>query len=136
MYLENIEENKLTEYIIRKIEGDLKCYPDWTIRMELGGLGSPSKYGVESQRSLDRGSYIESDFEITEAIRNKVAVIDKVMDRLGLLNGKTKDLIEYRYFQDYSPEQVMKFTGLSKWGYYNVRDKALECFARAMGYID
>ena len=134
--MENLAENKLTDKIIKEIEKDLKCYPDWTIRMELGGLGSPSKYGVEVQKSICFDSYIEKDYEISEEIRNKVETIDKVMDRLSLLNGKTKDLVEYRYFQDYTREQVMTNLGLSKKGFYTVRDRALECFARAIGYIN
>ncbi|MBU3146618.1 hypothetical protein [Clostridium sp. CF012] len=133
--MEKLEGNKLTDKIIKEIEEDLKCYPDWTIRISMPGLGSPSVYGTEVQKSICFDSYIERDYEISEKIKKKVEIIDKVMDRLALLNGKTKELIEYRYFQDYSPETVMKFIKLSRWGYYNVRDKALECFARAMGYI-
>lgn len=133
--MEKSAEHKLTDKIIKQIEEDLKCYPDWTIRISMPGLGSPSVYGVEVQKSICFDSYIERDYEISEKIKNKVEIIDKVMDRLSLLNGKTKELIEYRYFQDYSPEAVMKLIKLSRWGYYNVRDKALECFARAMGYI-
>ena len=133
--MENNEEFKLDEKVVKEIEKDLKCYPDWTIRISMPGLGSPSKYGIEVQKSICFDSYIEKDYEISEEIKNKVEIIDKVMDRLGLMNSRTKDLVEYRYFQDYSPEQIMKFTNLSRWGYYNVRDKALECFARAMGYI-
>ncbi|MGK0468958.1 hypothetical protein [Clostridium sp.] len=134
--MENYEEIKLSDKIIKKIEKDLKCYPDWIIRMDLSGLGSPSKYGVDIQKSTSFDSYIERDYEISEGIKQKVDIIEKVMDRLGLMNGKTKDLVESRYFQDYSREQVMKSLGLSKRGFYVVRDRALECFARAIGYIN
>jgi|GEM_PF-5576419 len=134
--MENFEKFKLSDKIIKTIEEDLKCYPDWTIRIEMSGLGSPSKYGVDIQKSTTFDSYIERDYEISEGIKNKIEIIDKVMDRLGLMNGRTKDLVEYRYFQDYSREQVMKTLGLSKRGFYVVRDRALECFARAMGYIN
>lgn len=133
--MENYEDGKLSDKIIKKIEEDLKCYPDWTIRISMPGLGSPSKYGVEVQKSISFDSYIEKDYEISEEIKNKVEVIDKVMDRLGLMNSRTKDLVEYRYFQEYSREQVMTTLGLSKKGFYRVRDRALECFARVLGYI-
>lgn len=134
--MENIKEVKLSDEIIKQIEEDLKCYPDWTIRMEMSGLGSPSKYGVDIQKSMNFESYIERDYEISEGIKKKVEIIDRVMDRLSLLNGKTKDLVEYRYFQDYTRDQVMANLGLSKKGFYTVRDRALECFARAIGYIN
>lgn len=134
--MENNVEFKLDEKVIKEIERDLKCYPDWTIRISMPGLGSPSKYGVEVQKSICFDSYIEKDYEISEEIKNKVEIIDKVMDRLGLMNSRTKDLIEYRYFQEYSREQVMKALGLSKKGFYRVRDRALECFARVLGYIN
>ena len=130
------EEVKLSDRVVKEIEKDLKCYPDWTIRISMPGLGSPSKYGVEVQKSICFDSYIEKDYEISEEIKNKVEIIDKVMDRLGLMNSRTKDLIEYRYFQEYGREQVMKSLGLSKKGFYRVRDRALECFARVLGYIN
>jgi len=134
--MENNEEFKLDEKVVKEIEKDLKCYPDWTIRISMPGLGSPSKYGIEVQKSICFDSYIEKDYEISEEIKNKVEIIDKVMDRLGLMNSRTKDLVEYRYFQECSREQVMTRLGLSKKGFYRVRDRALECFARVLGYIN
>lgn len=128
------KDDKIPRDVVLKVESDLMKYPDWLTFTEVGGLGSPSHFGVEGIKPTFRGS---SSVE-TEALRDreteiKIAIIEKVYDRL---HGEMKDIIEYRYFQQYETYEVMRIRKIKKWRYYDLKDRALECFARALGYIE
>lgn len=128
--------NELAREIVEKIERDLRSYPDWIIRLEVGGLGVPQRCAVVGgiPPSGDRHSYVEDEAELSEEIRRKVIVIERVYDRL---HGKVKDIIEFRYFQDYNRDEVIRMLAInSKRQYYNLLDRAMNSFARAFGYID
>lgn len=126
----------LEKEIVEKIEKDLRCYPDWIIRLDVGGLGIPSRNMVVGGTPPQgfSGSYVEDEMEVSEEIKRKVAVIEAVYDRL---HGRVKDIVELRYFQDYGRDEVIQMTQVSsKRQYYNLRDRAMVCFARAFGYAD
>jgi len=133
------ERIELDQEVINQVEKDLKCYPDWIVRLEVSGLGITSRATLTGGCSTPSlASLVERDAELSDEIKKKVVAIEKVYDRL---HGKTKDLIEYRYFQGYGRDAVRKMisnTGelFNKKSYYTYRDRALECFARALGYID
>jgi len=136
------EEEELARDTIELVEKDLKCYPDWIIRIEVPNLGIPQRGSVIGgiPPSPDRGSYIEDALEVSEEIQRKVEIIERVYLRL---HGKTKDIIEMRYFLNYPREEILNYLAdketkkpISKRTYYRLRDKALESFARALGYID
>lgn len=127
------DENKLPESVIRKVEKDLRCYPDWIVRIETGGLGSPSFYGREVSGGYSDCSSVEYEAELSEENRRKVDIIEKVYDRL---HGKTKDIIDLRYFQDYGRHEILNMLHITKRKYYTLRDRALESFARSMGHIE
>jgi DNA-directed RNA polymerase specialized sigma subunit len=127
-------EKLLDDETIKKVEKDLRSFPDWLIRNEVGGLGSPSRYGVEVEKKNQcYGSSVEYEFELSEEIKIKIEIISRVYERL---HGKAKDIIENKYFQDYSRDDVLRMLKITKRKYYYLRDKALECFARALGYVE
>jgi hypothetical protein len=136
------EKEELARDIVELVERDLKCYPDWIIRMEVPNLGIPQRGKIIGglPPSSESGSYIEDAAEVSEEIRRKVEIIERVYLRL---HSKTKDIIEMRYFQNYPREEILKYftdketqKPMSKRTYYRLRDAAIESFARAMGYID
>lgn len=129
-----INELQLEKDVIEKVEKDLRCYPDWIIRIDVGGLGIPSHYANigGAPTPIDRSSFVEDELELTEEIKQKVTVIEKVYDRL---RGKPKQIIDFKYFQNYSREEILTTMRISKKGYYRYRDMAFESFARALGYI-
>jgi ArpU family phage transcriptional regulator len=128
------EDSSIDTNVIKRVERDLKNYPDWIVRLEAGGLGIKSNAIVVSGGSnYNTSSLVEQDFELSEETKRKIITIEKVYDRL---HGKTKDLVDYRYFQDYDRFEVLEMLQISKRKYYNLRDRALESFARAFGYIE
>jgi hypothetical protein len=127
------EDRILTEEIIKKVESDLKRYPDWIIKLEADGLGVPSRKIPIGGCAYSFGSIVESMAELENDIEKKVFIIEKVYDRL---HGRMKEIIELKYFRDYSRKDVLRQLNLNKYNYYLLRDRALECFARALGYIE
>lgn len=128
------EEYAIPMDIIIKVENDLRRYPDWIVRLEAGGLGIPSRaIRVAGSYEPKLSSLVERDVELSEEIKKKILVIEKIYDRL---HGKMKDIIDYRYFQGYSRNQVIDIIKISKRQYYNLRNRALESFARGLGYIE
>lgn len=125
-----VKGNVVTEEIQKTIENDLRCYPDWIISIETGGLGAPSKSVSCGNQSM--GSYIESQYEVSEAVKRKVSIIEYVLDNI---HGETKKVIEERYFRGYEVKEVMESVGIGSTKYYNCINKAIEKFARAFGYI-
>lgn len=126
--------NILDAVTIKSVEKDLKNYPDWIVRLEVGGLGITSKGMYDSPSSnYSSSSAVEIDFELSESTKRKIKIIENVYDRL---HGKAKDLVDYRYFQDYDRDDVINMLQISKRKYYNLRDRALESFARSFGYIE
>jgi DNA-directed RNA polymerase specialized sigma subunit len=128
-------EDRLPAEIISKVESDLRKYPDWIVRIEMGGLGIPQRYEVTGSQapSDSRHSYIEDEVELSDETQRKVKTIEAVFDRL---RGKTKDIIQYRYFMNFDRDEILTKLVISKRQYYNRRDQALESFARALGYIE
>jgi hypothetical protein len=128
------EDYSIENYIVDKVENDLKKYPDWIVRLEAGGLGIPSRaLRVAGSYAHKLSSLVEYDVELSEEIKKKILVIERIYDRL---HGKMKDIIDYRYFQGYSRDQVVDILKISKRKYYNLRNRALESFARGLGYIE
>ena len=127
------EENEIDGKTLSRVENDLKRYPDWIVRLETGGLGIPSRALVVQNRGLSIGSLVERDAELSDEIKKKVIAIEKVYDRL---HGRMKDLIDYKYFQGYGRDEVIQMLNISKRTYYNLRNRALESFARALSYIE
>lgn len=131
---------ELNQDVISKVERDLNCYPDWIVRLEVSGLGVTSKAFSVGSGSSSIASLVERDVELSEEIKKKIVAIEKVYDRL---HGKMKDLIEYRYFRRYGRDEVRALithsqlgTPMGKRWYYELRNRALESFARALGYIE
>lgn len=125
---------ELEQEIITRVERDLRCYPDWIVRIEVGGLGIPSREMATAGSSTPSlVSMVEREAELSDEIKRKVVAIEKVYDRL---HGKMKDLVEYRYFQGYSRDEVISLLKTRKWRFYSLRDRVVECFARALGYIE
>lgn len=125
----------MDEKIVKKVELDLKRYPDWVVRLEAAGLGlsSRNKYPMGGC-GYSFSSIVESEAELNDEIERKVFIIEKVYDRL---RGNLKRLIEMRYYRGYSVEEIIKELNLpSKRKFYFMRDRALESFARALSYID
>lgn len=119
--------------IISKVERDLKAYPDWIVRLEVGGLGIPSRALVVPNGGINYGSLVERDAELSDDIKRKVMAIEKVYDRL---HGKMKELVDLRYFRGYTRGEIIDMLNISKRNYYSTRDRAIECFARSFGYIN
>lgn len=126
-------EKILTEELIKKVETDLKRYPDWIVRLEADGLGMPARHIPIGGCGYSFSSSVESEAELNSDIEKKVYTIEKVYDRL---RGNMKDIIDLKYFRGYTRDEVLYKNNLSKRKYYNLRDRALECFARSLGYID
>ncbi|HZK34156.1 MAG TPA: nitroreductase [Bacillota bacterium] len=125
---------ELTQEIIAKVENDLRRYPDWIVRLEVGGLGIPSRAIVTGGSSApSTSSLVERDVELSDETKRKVMAIEMVYDRL---HGKTKDIIDYRYFQSYNRNEVLRMLRISKRQFYYRRDMAIGSFARALGYIE
>lgn len=128
-----VDKKILTDEIIKKVEFDLRCYPDWIVRIDCGGLGLQSRGFAEAKGMQSFRSGVELEVDIEEEIKIKVEIIEKVFDRF---HGSMKDIIEYRYFQDYGRNEIIKMAKIkNKEKYYYLRDRAIECFARALGYI-
>jgi len=134
------EQVELSQDVIGRVERDLKCYPDWIVRLEVRGLGITSKATLAGgSGSPNLSSLVELDAELSDETKRKVIAIEKVYDRL---HGKMKYLIEYRYFQGYSRDDVRAMLSniperpMGKRWYYELRNRALESFARALGYIE
>lgn len=127
-----IYEESLTEEIISKVELDLKRYPDWIVRLEVEGLGIPARKIPIGGCAYSFSSTVENAAALEDEIEKKVYAIEKIYDRL---RGRMKDIIELKYFRDYSRREVLYDLKLSKYNYYLLRDRALESFARALGYI-
>lgn len=126
----------LDSIIIKKLEKDLRSYPDWLIKIEyddFGGIGGKSFIGGGGSKSYNFSSSVEKQAENKIEIERKVYAIEKVVDRF---KGPAKDIIKQRYFEDCSREEVLENTHLSKRQYYNLRNRAFESFARVLGYID
>ena len=116
--------------VIAKVERDLRGYPDWIVRLQAQGLGIPSSPINAGLRG--GSSCVEMGYDIEEEIRCKVFVIESVYDRLS---PTAKELVEQRYYRDYSRDDVMKNLGISKHRFYYLRGVAIESFARGLGYI-
>lgn len=128
--------NYISNENIKKVDRDLVCYPDWILRIDVGGLGIAQRgeISVGGKAPIDCSSTVEIEMERMEAIRIKVMVIEKVYDRL---HGKMKELINLRYFQDINRDEVISTVRInSKRQYYNLRNRDFVSFARALGYID
>ncbi|MBW9159350.1 nitroreductase (plasmid) [Clostridium tagluense] len=124
----------LVNEVIKKVEKDLKAYPDWLIKLECDGFGRVGgKAYIGGTGTSNFSSSVEKQVEIQMEVERKVYAIEKVANRL---RGKTKDIIEQRYFEDYKREEILANTQLSKKQYYNLRNRAFEFFARALGYIE
>lgn len=129
-----IKDDKLPKDIALKVESDLMKYPDWLTLIEVGGLGSPSHYGTDTIKpAFKNSSSVEMEALRCEETEKKVQIIEKVFERL---HGEMKNIIEFRYFQQYETYEVIKMRKIKKWKYYDLKDRALECFARALGYIE
>lgn len=126
-------ENKLSPGIIEIVEWDLRRYPDWLIRTETAGLGTPSRSSVECTKNMPHGSSVEEEYLQFEEINRKVETINRVYSRL---RGNMQDIIELRYFQRYSRDDILTMKKIYKTKYYRLRNMALEMFARALGYIE
>lgn len=127
-------QTELSQEVINRVERDLRCYPDWIVRMEVSGLGITSRATMSGgSASPSLSSLVELDVQLSDEIKKKVYVIERVYDRL---HGKAKDLIEYRYFQNYGRDDVILQLKIKKWKFYALRDRTLESFARAFGYIE
>lgn len=125
----------MDEKIIKKVELDLKRYPDWVVRLEASGLGiAPrGKYPLGGC-GYSFSSIVESEADLNDEIERKVFIIEKVYDRL---RDNLKRLIEMRYYREYTVDEIIKELNLpSKRRFYFMRDRALESFARALSYID
>lgn len=129
----NYEDISLNDEVIRKVENDLRCYPDWIVRLEADGLGLPARHFPTGGCGYSFSSMVESAAELENDIEKKVYIIEKIYDRL---RGKTRDIVEKKYFRDYGRQEVLSDLNLSKKQYYNLRNRALESFARALSYID
>jgi ArpU family phage transcriptional regulator len=123
----------LDELIIKKVERDLYSYPDWIVRLDASGLGLPSRTMAIGGRGYSFSSTVESLAELQDEIERKVYVIEKTYDRL---RGKTKEIIELKYYRDYQRFEVLEKLAIKKNQYYNLRDRAFESFARSLGYIE
>lgn len=125
----------LTEEIIKKVEGDLRRYPDWILRIETTGLGITSN-AMKDYKSYDFKSLVESSVEYDDEIKRKIMAIESVYD--NRLNERKKKLIDLRYFQQEPRYRVMEELGIKKENkneYYKVRDFAILSFARVLGYL-
>lgn len=128
------ERNDIEQEIIYRVESDLKKYPDWIVRIEVGGLGIPNRaLKLTANPGINISSIVEKDVELSDEIKRKVIIIETVYDRL---RGKIKDIVNDRYFMDYSRNEILIKHGITKKRYYLLRDRALESFARALGYIE
>ncbi|WBW96053.1 hypothetical protein [Oceanirhabdus sp. W0125-5] len=125
---------KLENRIIKMVENDLKCYPDWVIKIECNSALDNRSMNFGSGKSGNSfSSKVELEAELLMELKRKVITIDKVMERL---RDKIRLLIEQRYFLEYSREEILEENSISKKQYYTLRNKAFESFARAMGYIE
>lgn len=120
---------------IKMVERDLKYYPDWVIKIECNaalhkGMGYSE---LKSSGGSGKSSVVEKEYEALMRLKSKVMIIERVMERL---QGRTKNIIEERYFLEYGREQILDNNHISKKQYYNLRNRAFESFARSLGYID
>lgn len=125
----------LTEEIVKKVERDLRRYPDWILRIEATGLGISSN-AMKEYKSYDFKSLVESSVEYDDETKRKIIAIESVYD--NRLNEKRKKLIEMRYFQQEPRYIVMDALGIKKENkneYYRIRDFAILSFARVLGYL-
>lgn len=122
-------ENK----IIKRVEKDLKYYPDWVIKIECDAAVNKGTDYSKIMGGKNGGSTVEREAEAMMNLQRKVMTIERVMDRL---QGRTKKIIEERYFYEYGREQILDNNHISKKQYYNLRNRAFESFARALGYIE
>lgn len=127
--------NGLTEEIVKKVENDLRRYPDWILRIETAGLGITNN-AMKDYKSYDFKSLVESSVEYDDETKRKIIAIESVYD--NRLNEKRKKLIDLRYFQQEPRWQVMEALGIKKENkneYYKIRDFSILSFARVLGYL-
>lgn len=125
----------LTEEIVKRVESDLRKYPDWILRIEATGLGSTSN-AMKDYKSYDFKSLVESSVEYDDETKRKIIAIESVYD--NRLNDRKKQLIDLRYFQQEPRYKVMEVLGIKKENkneYYKIRDFAILSFARVLGYL-
>lgn len=119
---------------IKMVERDLKYYPDWVIKIECNAaLHKGMGYSHIKGSGDNNSSVVEKEFEALMRLKTKVMTIERVMERL---QGRTKNIIEERYFLEYGREQILDNNHISKKQYYNLRNRAFESFARSLGYIE
>lgn len=124
----------LTEEIIKKVEKDLRRYPDWVLKVEAESI-KPINYNSQSSKNNDIKSIVENCVEHNEEILRKINAIETVYK--NRLKGKRQQLIDLRYFQDMSRWEVMKELSIkNKHEYYKIRDFAICSFARVLGYLE
>ncbi len=125
----------LTEEIIKKVENDLRKYPDWILRIETTGLGISSN-AMKDYKSYDFKSLVENSVEYDDETKRKIIAIESVYD--NRLNERKKKLIDLRYFQQEPRYKVMETLEIKKENkneYYKIRDFAILSFARVLGYL-
>lgn len=119
---------------IKKVERDLKYYPDWVIKIECSApIQKGKSYSNIVSGNRNYSSDIEREVEAMMNLERKVKTIDRVMDRL---RGCTKNIIEQKYFYEFGRAEILENNHISKKQYYNLRNRAFESFARALGYIE
>ncbi|WP_129596017.1 DUF1492 domain-containing protein [Anaerophilus nitritogenes] len=123
---------KIDRSIIEKIENILIKYPFWILRVETGGLGSPSIYNMASGQDYTVNSTVEDTAEYEEYIKQRITLIEKVYD---LLPKDEKKLIQLRYFESIDVDDVMAEMNICKTKYYKLRKNTFYKFATAFGYI-
>lgn len=125
----------LTEEIVKRVESDLRKYPDWILRIETAGLGITSN-AMKDYKSYDFKSLVESSVEYDDETKRKIIAIESVYD--NRLNERKKKLIDLRYFQQEPRYKVMEMLEIKKENkneYYKIRDFAILSFARVLGYL-
>jgi hypothetical protein len=123
---------KLDRKVIDKVENILRKYPFWLLRIEMGGLGSPSIYNVASGQECSTDSIVETTAEYEEYINKQVKMIERIFD---LLQKEEKDIIRFTYFESNTVEEVIEMMNICKAKYYRLRKDSFMKFAIALGYI-
>lgn len=127
-----MKERKVNKKIRERVEGDLQSYPFWIVRLEVGGLGFPSKSAIGNEvnsNSID--SPVEDTLQYEEWVKKKVTAIEKVYD---LLDDIEKKFVDYRYYQDNNKTETESELSISETKYYKLRNEIIIKFALGFGY--
>jgi len=117
----------------RKVENDLRNYPYWLLAENAAGLGTPTRWDIITNKSLNN-SVVENSAIKNEEINNKVMLIEGVLD---MLDSRSKAIIEKKYFackEQFDIQAILKEFNITINAFYVIRNRALDKFAVALRY--